>query len=97
MTTFYHEPLHWKIPCILQFSFNPSLILGNKVEIPDFLKMLMLSLAWRKGEDSVSGETRDDPVALAGVEIPLDGVDIFSWRHRVVTGEHNLGARLNHL
>ena len=59
--------------------------------------MLMLSLAWRKGEDSVSGETRDDPVALAGVEIPLDGVDIFSWRHRVVTGEHHLGARLNHL
>ena len=50
-----------------------------------------------EGEDPVLGEARHDPVALAGVEIPLDGVNVFPRGDCVEACQYHLRARLDNI
>ena len=50
-----------------------------------------------EGQDPVLGEARHDPVALAGVEIPLDGVYVFPRGDCVEACQYHLRARLDNI
>ena len=53
--------------------------------------------AWGEGQHPVLGEAGHDPVALAGVEIPLDGVYVFPRGDCVQACQYHLRPRLDNI